>query len=453
MTPHPSWVWFEGRPELRRKLRAWLLERERRWRGLRRIALRTFLLAVISVREFRRSLVFERAASLAFVSILTLIPAGVLFVSFAGMLGGGDRVIAWAEQSLLPKATPEFQQQVQGWLHENLSRDAFRAAGSGLVNVLSIFGLLSAAALLLTVSERVFNHIWHVRTQRPWLQRMVAFWVIVTTSPLVISGSLALEQVLLASDSWLGQLCADSPWMQALIGFALPLGATFLGLAILFALLPNTHVRWRSAALGAFIAALTWQLTKSAFYLYIVQSASLTSFYGQLASVPLFLIWVYLSWLILLGGANLAFCHQNLFGLMREERHGVEFPVHSRMRLGLALLVRRRELFAGRDEELSFDEEAGELAVPMEQLLDVARSLVRIGDLVEDRERAERFVLARSPERIELAAVLGELLDEQFPGERAASESATAADRAHAEAWRGYLEALRERTLATIDRG
>lgn len=444
------WVWFGGHPELRRKLRAWLLERERSWRGVRRALLRAFLVSAIAVREFHRSLGFERAATLAFVSILSLIPAGVLFVSFAGMLGGGDRVIAWVEQSLLPKATPEFQQQVQGWLHENLSRDAFRAAGTGLVNVISIFGLLSAAVLLLTVAERVFNQIWHVRVQRAWLQRLVAFWVILTTSPLVISGSLALEQVLLASEGWVGQRSAGSPWLQGLIAFALPLGSSFLGLAILFALLPNTRVRWRSAALGALFAALLWQLSKSAFYLYIVQSASLASFYGQLASVPLFLIWIYLSWLILLAGANLAFAHQNLFGLLREERRGADVPQRSRMRLGLELLLRRREVFAGRQEDVDLDIEAGELAVPREELLDVARSLVRIGCLVEDVQRAERFLLARAPELLALEGIAEELLDEQFPGERAARASDDAAERAAAAAWSGYLDALRGRSLAEL---
>jgi membrane protein len=235
-----------------------------------------------------------------------------------------------------------------------------------------------------------------------------------------------------------------------LIGFALPLGSSFLGLAILFALLPNTRVRWRSAALGALVAALAWQLTKSAFYLYIVQSASLASFYGQLASLPLFLVWVYLSWVILLAGTNLAFAHQNLFGLLREERRGADVPQRSRMRLGLELLLRRRELFAGRAKEVGFEIEAGELAVPHEELLDVARSLVRNGCLVEDGERAERFLLARAPELIALDGVAGDLLDEQFPGERAVGASDDAAERAAAAAWSGYLEALRGRTLAEL---
>lgn len=439
---------------LRRRVRTWVFEKDRRWRGGRRALLRAVLVLVLGLREFHRSRGFERAATLSFATILSLIPAAVLFVSFAGMLGGGERVIDWVEQTLLPKATPEFQDQVKTWLIDNVSRNAFQAANTGLVNVLSIFGLLSAAVLLLTVAERIFNQIWHVRAQRAWLQRLFAFWVILTTSPLVISGSIALEQILISNEGELGFYFMNAPFMEALVGFLLPLAVAFLGVTIFFALLPNTRVRWRSAAVGALATALVWQLTKSAFYLYVAHSANLTNFYGQLASVPLFLVWIYVNWLILLAGANLAFAHQNLFGLMREPRVGTSSVQRSRMYLGLEMLLRRRDVFAGHVEETNLEEEAGELAVPREELLDVAGSLVRIGVLVEDSERPERFVLARSPECIAVSAVAAAMIDEQFPGERAIAdpELARPSDIETAAAWGGFLDALSDRSLAELAR-
>src|SRR5260364_337673 len=147
-------------------------------------------------------------------------------------------------------------------------------------------------ATMMTI-ESAFNQIWRVRKPRPLAQRILAYWAALTLGPLLVGASLSIS-------SWLlGQTLAARavpPLVRwALAGATLPLSA--LAFTMLYLYLPHHRIRWRDAWIGGALAALAFELLKRGFGLYIRAFPTYAAIYGAFAAVPIFLLWVYLSWL------------------------------------------------------------------------------------------------------------------------------------------------------------
>jgi membrane protein len=167
--------------------------------------------------------------------------------------------------------------------------------------------LLIWAALGLLVSfENAANRIYRAPRGRGWLARIGIYWTVLTLGPIL------LLVVLYAAEFWLGRaeaLPVVGP-LFAFLGDKGSLGGSFLSLALLYKLLPNTHVRGRPALAGALVAALLWDASKWAFGLYVSRALPYLKLYGAIGLVPLFLFWLYVNWLIVLFGMELAFTLQ-----------------------------------------------------------------------------------------------------------------------------------------------
>jgi membrane protein len=175
--------------------------------------------------------------------------------------------------------------------------------------------LLIWAALGLLVSfENAANKIYRAPRGRSWLTRIGIYWTVLTLGPIL------LLVVLYAAEFWLGRaeaLPLVGP-VFALLGEFGSLGGSFLALVLLYKLMPNTHVRWRPAIAGAIVAATLGEATKWAFGLYVSRALPYLKLYGALGLIPLFLFWLYLNWLIVLFGLEIAFTLQALRGRVFE---------------------------------------------------------------------------------------------------------------------------------------
>jgi membrane protein len=164
--------------------------------------------------------------------------------------------------------------------------------------------LLAATAmwLLLTI-EQAFNAIWRVNHSRPWLKRLVIYWAVLTLAPLLIGLSLALT-------SWLVGLSMGYARHVPVFGVGilklLPVLLTWMAFAMLFYLVPNRYVPRSHAVLGALVAALAFEAMNRAFGYYVSHFPTYKLVYGAFASIPIFLMWIYLSWLAILFGAVIA---------------------------------------------------------------------------------------------------------------------------------------------------
>jgi len=245
-------------------------------------------------RRLSEERITQAAASLTFTTVLSLVPLLAvmlaLFTAFPAFDAMRAQMQAWFAQTLLP---PNLAHAVFGYLNEF----AEKAAGLGVAGVV---GLLTTATLLLLTVDRSLNLIWRTRRSRPLAQRVMLFWAWLTAGPLLMA--FVLGQLSLAA-------AVSAGWLGAVPGAAAVLGtlATWLimggMLGLLYRVVPNTEVRWRDALAGGMLAAVAFNLASRVFAWYIGRLPTYTAVYGAFATVPLALIWIYLSWLVVLGGA------------------------------------------------------------------------------------------------------------------------------------------------------
>jgi membrane protein len=169
--------------------------------------------------------------------------------------------------------------------------------------------LVGAVALLITTAatmamiDRTFNDIWRVKTTRPWVQRIIAYWTIVTLGPLLIGVSITMTTHLVKATDW---LTMTIPFISAFLDTLLSVGLTTTAFTLLYMVIPNRFIEWGDAAWGGFIAAIAFEIAKRVFTIFILRFSSYTVIYGALAAIPIFLLWIYVCWLIILVCAVIA---------------------------------------------------------------------------------------------------------------------------------------------------
>ena len=281
-------------------------------------------LARHGARELRANDATQMAAGLTYRTIFGLVP--LLMVSMLAFRLFGD--MDAAARQLQSAAYAFFNYQVDPTRPEALAFkealderlfDIMKTVGGLSFEAIGAVGalLLIWAALGLLVSfEDAANRIYRAPRGRGWLTRIGVYWTVLTLGPIL------LLVVLYAAEYWLGQaeaLPVAGPLFAFLAGFG-SLAGSFLALALLYKLLPNTLVRWRPALAGALLAAGLGGASKWAFGLYVSRALPYLKLYGAIGLIPLFLFWLYLGWLIVLFGLEIAFTLQGMKGRVFERK-------------------------------------------------------------------------------------------------------------------------------------
>ena len=252
-----------------------------------------------ALRRLKEERLPEVAASLTFTTALALVPvltiAFAIFTTFPLFTTFRDSLDAYFVQILMPKG-------ISNTILDYLSQFAAKASR------LSVFGavfLIVTAIMMFGTVDRTLNQIWRVKTSRPFLQRMIIYWAIMTLGPLLLGASLSFASELSPITGLLGR---EAPFLRTLLLVLVSLSLSTLAFSLLYLTVPNRVVDWRDAAIGGLVAATAFEITRRLFTFFIVQgpSSSYKVVYGALAAVPIFLIWVYLFWLITLAGAVIA---------------------------------------------------------------------------------------------------------------------------------------------------
>lgn len=249
------------------------------------------------VRRARQERLPQAAGSLTFTSLLAVVPILAVSLALFTRFPLFNRFEAALEQHLLKSLLPaDIARTVLATLHQ------FAANASGLTWAGSLFLLATALAMLLTV-ENTLNQIWQVKRNRPLLKRVGLYLLILALAPPLLGVSLwATSYLLGVSIGWLGPLPPSAR-------FVLDLGPALLawaGVSGLFYFVPNTPVRRRDALMGGLLASAAFELGKRGFTAYLMQVPTYRAVYGAFAVFPMFLLWVYFSWLVTLGAALVA---------------------------------------------------------------------------------------------------------------------------------------------------
>ncbi|MDH4393388.1 MAG: YihY family inner membrane protein [Aquabacterium sp.] len=281
---------------------------------------------------------------------------------------------------------------VQALVPDNIARPVLQALTqfAGKASKLGSLGLLllgvTALALLLTI-DRTLNNIWRVPRPRPLAQRLLVYWAALTLGPLLLGASLSMTSYALSASRG---LVSALPGGLALLIDLLEFTLLASGMAALFRFMPHTQVRWRHAWAGAVFVALGIELAKRALGWYVQSVPTYSVVYGAFATLPIFLLWIYLSWLIVLLGAVVAAYAPSLAMrvVRRPDRPGGRFA------LAVAVLQALALARVASHRGLSAEGLAGQLRtdpLQVEPVLDDLLALGWCGRLDEDG--AQRHVL------------------------------------------------------------
>ena len=281
----------------------------------------------------------------------------------------------------------------------------FTGLDTGKVTLFGAVLVIWAAVTLLNTIERAFNDIWHVDRPRPFLTRVMNHWAILTLGPLLLGLAIYLAMKT-AENALVGQLHQTIGVALGRRIFSYSVGV--LAFFLLYLLLPNTKVRIAPALWGAAVAALAWGLAKWGFSQYVTKFIPYSTVYGVLGLVPLSVLWIFLTWLIVLFGAHVAYTTQHL--------HHLEAAA-------LAVSQRHRDCFIASDvtvlqivREVGMAFDSGQGPLPAEKIFQtlglppefghkLLTHLVETGLLMKVSEPTTGYTLSRAPEQIRLTDI------------------------------------------------
>lgn len=335
------------------------------WQGL---SLRSLRVAQVLARDISSGQLNLRAMSLVYTTLLSIVP--LLAVSFSVLKAFGvHNQIEPMMLNLLAPLGPKGEEITLRILEfvDNMRVGVLGAIGLGL--------LIYTVVSLMQKIESAFNYAWHVKRQRSFAQRFSDYLSVLIIGPVLVFSALGLTASLLSTEM-VQFLAGIEPFgtllqlLTKLLPYVLIIGAfTFA-----YVFVPNTRVKIGSALVGALVAGVLWQTTGWVFASFIVGSAKYTAIYSAFATLIMFMIWLYLTWLILLVGASIAFYHQHPGYIVLEHE---TLQLSPRMREKLALLVMYwvgRRFYAG---EPGWSEQAlaERLQLPLDALQPVLNAL------------------------------------------------------------------------------
>ena len=274
---------------------------EKRWKWLK-----AFINFVFS--QFNRKQASAMAAELTLSNMLALVPLMTVAVSLMAVFPAFESVNAQVQSLIFDNLLPETGLAVQEHLNEYVSKSKNLSAIG--------FGFLIVTSLMLMRSiDRSINALWETPTQRKGIHKILAYWAMLTMAPILIAASLA-------ASSYFAALPIVSH-LSGVLTIGLPFILIVLAFSALYTVVPFTQVKFYKALIAATITAILFESAKYGFAIFVTKFSSYELIYGAITAIPIFFLWVYLSWSILLLGVIIC------FGLHRfemdSEKHEHEF--------------------------------------------------------------------------------------------------------------------------------
>jgi membrane protein len=349
-----------------------------------RIVSEFFHLLAVRAREDR---LFQVAGSLTFTTLLALVPLLTVALTVFSAFPVFSEFATAIRNFVLANLVPAAAGKVVTVYTQQFAQNAGKLTALGLA-------ILTVAAVMTTLTvDHTFNTIWRVRRPRPLVSRLLIYWGVLTIGPLLIGVSLYVTSWLLTRSMG---LMGPSQAVSAVYRLV-PLVFTVLAFSFLYRTVPNRPVAVSDALAGGVLAGLLFEAAKAAFGSYIRQVPMYKLVYGAFASIPIFLLWIYISWMIILVGAVFTAALPYLRGGVRVRKAlGSEF-------LDALHLLRLLNRAHGEGRVPSTYELRAGVRLPMEQCEGLLDRLAQAGWIT--RASGDGWVLARDAGEIRLAEV------------------------------------------------
>ncbi|MFN7953332.1 MAG: YhjD/YihY/BrkB family envelope integrity protein [bacterium] len=418
---------------------------ERIWRPLassasprERLCRRAARFTYIVAHGFRDDQVLLRSSALTFMTLFSLVPFLALGFSIAKGLGLQSR---FDEDFFSTLAAG--QRDLARWIMSYVEGTNLTALGTiGLVVV------LYTVAMMLGSIERSLNEIWGVTESRALHRKFADYVAVLLFAPLLFVASTTLTASL-ASNTFVQRFLEDEVVSRAwnLVLRVLPVVSIAVALSFLYGFVPNTRVRFRAAVIGGVLAGCIWHLAQRLYIDFQVGVANFNALYGTFASLPIFLVWLRVSWVIVLLGGEIAYAvqHEQTYHppLARQE---LSIALRERAALEFLTLVAQR--FASGAPPLTASDLAAGIDLPRTTTLEIVDALVRSGLLARSAEPDDALLPARDLSRMGVGDVL---LRFRHQGVGTLGDVAHGAlDERIAEIHRGLEDALRAAGAAEV---
>ena len=361
-----------------------------------RVLYRLLRMGVLIVEGFIKSEVFLLAAALTYQVAFAMVPLLVVMLAllkgFGGLASTGGKVQDFIVRNMTPEAGGQVVTQLNAFI-ENVNATAIGVVGFAAL-------LYTSLSLLITI-EGAFNKIWGIKVPRTLMRRFTVYWTLLTVSPLILGASLSMTTFLTANGPY-KWLTAHVPLFGSATLFLTPFVMAWLMFAGFYMIMPNTRVRAGAAFIGAIVSGTAWEALKTGYVWYnshFAAAEKFAKFYGSLGAIPVFLLWVYISWIIVLFGAEVAFAAQHVETYKREIGQ-VRLSAADRDRLSLVVTVSIVRGFVKGEPPATGEEVAARLKSPVRAVNEVLFELSAQGILREVSLQGRKepgFLPARDP--------------------------------------------------------
>ncbi|MFW5893515.1 MAG: YihY/virulence factor BrkB family protein [Verrucomicrobiota bacterium] len=342
-----------------------------------------------------------QSAALSYITLVSLVPVLALSFAVSRGLGAHDRVMDILETNLaeLPEKTRVFVTQVL----ELVERVNYGALGT--IGLLIIF--FSAVGMLAKI-EKSFNAIWGVQKPRSAFRKFTDYISILVVVPLLMLLATSVNTAMSTGSfaAFLETNLGSLYWMyEKLIGLS-GIAMLCLAFAFLYMFMPNTNVRFGPALLSGILAGTLWFLAQRAYIQWQVGVTLKNAIYGTFAAIPFFLGWLYVSWLIVLFGAEVCFGVQNL-GTFVMERDSAFSSLSTRELIGLTATYQTCQAFLAGDHTWDAETFAHQNDIPSRLMTEVMHTLVTENILIAvETDRKTLYIPAEAPDNLTLRSVV-----------------------------------------------
>jgi len=367
-----------------------------RWK---RLLARALQVSFAVVRDFLEGQLTLRAMSLVYTTLLSIVP--LLALAFSVLKGFGvhdqlEPALLNALSALGPKGV-EITHQIVGFV-DNIKVGVLGSVGLAML----IYTVIS----LLHKIETSFNYIWHIDTSRPLGQRFSEYLSVLLVGPLLIFSALGMTASLLSSS--LVYKLSTLPGVGFVlhsIGDLIPYMLVILAFTFVYIFMPNTRVRIVPALIGGAVAGIAWESTGWVFGKFIVNSGKYTAIYSGFAILIMFMIWLFVSWLILLLGTSIAFyCqHPEHLGMRRDQ---MELSAQQTEKLSLLVMFFIGQHYYLKQAGWQLDELARWLGVPVNIAEAMLNKLHAHELILQTSERSPPYVPAQDMETMQVGEIL-----------------------------------------------
>ena len=365
----------------------------------RAFLIKTLRLIHAFVREFSERELPLRATSLVYTTLLSLVP--LLAFSFSVLKGFGvhNQIEPLLAQFLAPLGAEA----------DRVTKNIIDFVENVDVRVLGSLGLATFIYTVISLVQQIeesLNHIWKIEKPRSLTRRFSDYLTITLIGPVLLFIAIGLTASVM-SNAIVQKLISIEPLGTViyLLGRLVPYVFVTAAFTFIYMLMPNTKVRFISALLGGLIAGVMWQTAGWGFALFIASSARYPAIYSSFAVIILFMIWLYVNWLILLIGAEISFCHQNLkFLTLKKEVFNLSNRLKEKLSFLIMYLISHNYYYnKGRWTLESFVDYLG---LPHEPIKNTLRQLEDGGLILETGDNPPAYIPAKDIETIKLKEVL-----------------------------------------------